>query len=44
MRACMIILLVLSIFDIDLIYKNGHTFKFSWLFRLASLIVFLTNF
>ena len=44
MRVYMIILLILSIFDIDLICKDGRTFKFGWLFRLASLIVFLTNF
>lgn len=43
MRVYMIILLILSFFDIT-IEKNNHTYRLDWIFRLVALIIFLMNY
>lgn len=43
MRVYMIILLILSFFDIT-IEKNNRTYRLDWIFRLTALIIFLLNY
>ena len=40
----MIILLILSIFEIHVNFSDGRNWSFSWVFPLVALILFLTNY
>ena len=44
MKALMITLLVLSCIDFTITFSNGRKCGISFFFRLAALIVFLTNY
>ena len=44
MRILMIVLLILSCFDIKITYRNGYSTNYDWVFPVIALIVFLTNF
>ena len=44
MRTWMIILLVLSCINIYITFSNGRRWDIGWFIRLATLIVFLTNY
>ena len=44
MRVLMIVLLILSCFDIKVTYYNGHSTNYNWVFPVITLIVFLTNY
>jgi len=44
MRIWMVILLILSCIDFTIKFSNGHKIGISFFIRLATLIVFLTNY